>query len=133
MTVFLGTLWISIKEVKAPYLFDVEHGIALQATQVNRASSHSEGEVSWFFSNCGRILGFPLELRRGWSLRTRICSATSGLLSNCKGHLGILLETWQGNRDASRGEAGDPGSLSSCHRDVGIPIDLQEELGIAYF
>ena len=78
-------------------------------------------------------MGFPLELRRGWSLRTRICSATSGLLSNCKGHLGILLETWQGNRDASRGEAGDPGSLSSCHRDVGIPIDLQEELGIAYF
>ena len=133
MTVFLGTLWISIKEVKAPYMFDVEHGIALQAMQVNRASSRSEGEVSWFFSNCSRILGFPLELRRGWPLRTRVCSVTSGLLSNCKEHLGILLETSQGNSEASRGEAGDPGCLSSCHRDVGIPINLQEESGIAYF
>ena len=42
---FLGTLWSSIKEVKAPFLFDGEHGLALQAMQGNRASSHGEGEV----------------------------------------------------------------------------------------
>ena len=36
VTVFLGTLWSSIKEVKAPFMFDGEHGIALQAMQVNR-------------------------------------------------------------------------------------------------
>ena len=42
--VFLGTLWNSIKEVKPPFLFDVEHGIALEAMQRNRASYHSEGE-----------------------------------------------------------------------------------------
>ena len=33
MTVFLGTLWSSIKQLKAPYLFDWEHGIALQVMQ----------------------------------------------------------------------------------------------------
>ena len=49
VTVFLGTLWSSIKEVKAPFVFDVEHGIGLHAMPVNRASPHSEGEVSWFF------------------------------------------------------------------------------------
>ena len=43
MTVFLGTLWNSIKEVKPPFVFDVEHGIALEAMQGNRASSRSEG------------------------------------------------------------------------------------------
>ena len=62
MTVFLGTLWSSIKEVKAPFMFDVEHGIALHAMQVNWAASRGEGEVSWFFSSSGRNLGFLLEL-----------------------------------------------------------------------
>ena len=46
MTVFLGTLWSSIKEVKAHFVFDGEHGIALHAIQGNRASSHGEGEFS---------------------------------------------------------------------------------------
>ena len=43
MTVFLGTLWSSIKEVKPPFVFDVEHRIALEAMQGNRASSRGEG------------------------------------------------------------------------------------------
>ena len=45
MRVFLGTLWSAIKEVKAPFMFDVEHGIAPPAMQGNRASSHGEGEL----------------------------------------------------------------------------------------
>ena len=49
VTVFLGTLWSSIKQIKALYLFDWEQEIALQAMQGNPASSHGEGEVSWFF------------------------------------------------------------------------------------
>ena len=57
MTVFLGTLWISIKQVKAPYVFDGEHRIALHAMIGIWASSHGEWEVSWLFSSCGRILG----------------------------------------------------------------------------
>ena len=65
MTVFLETLWSSVKKIKAPYLFDGEHGIALPKMQGNRASSRSEGGVSWFFSSCGGSLVYNLELRRG--------------------------------------------------------------------
>ena len=54
---FWGTLCSSVKQIKAPYLFDWEQGIALHATQGNRASSLSEREVSWFFSSCGENLG----------------------------------------------------------------------------
>ena len=111
-------------------MFDVQHGIALHAMQGNRASSRGEGEVSWFFSSCGLILGYILELRRGWPFHTRVCSATSGLLPSCQGQLGILLEAWQGNWDASPAEAGDQGSLSTCHRNLGTPINFQEESGI---
>ena len=38
-------------------MFDGEHGIALHAMQGNQASSHGEGEVSWFF--------FELQWERG--------------------------------------------------------------------
>ena len=38
VTVFLGTLWCSIKKIEAPYVFDWEHGIALHAMQGNLAS-----------------------------------------------------------------------------------------------
>ena len=43
MTVLLGRLWSSIKEFKPPFLLDMEHGIALEAMQGNRASIHGEG------------------------------------------------------------------------------------------
>ena len=62
MTVLLGTLWISIKQIKAPYVFDWENAIALDTTQGNRASSRREGKVLWVFSSCGRNLGYILEL-----------------------------------------------------------------------
>ena len=35
VTVFLGTLWCSIKKIEAPYMFDWEYGIALHAMQGN--------------------------------------------------------------------------------------------------
>ena len=62
---FWGTLCSSVKQIKAPYLFNWEQGIALHAMHGNRASSLSEGEVSWFFSSCDRNLGYILELRQG--------------------------------------------------------------------
>ena len=31
VTVFLGTLWCSIKKIEAPYVFDWEYGISLHA------------------------------------------------------------------------------------------------------
>ena len=61
VTVFLGTLWCSIRKIEAPYLFDWENGIALHAMQGNRASFPSEGDVSYDFSSCGRNLGYIRE------------------------------------------------------------------------
>ena len=57
VTVFLGTLWCSIKKIEAPYVFDWENGLALHAMQGNRASFPSEGDVSYDFSSCGMNLG----------------------------------------------------------------------------
>ena len=57
VTVFLGTLWCSIKHFEAPYVFDWEQGIALHSMQGIRASSPTEGDVSYDFSSCGRNWG----------------------------------------------------------------------------
>ena len=46
VTVFLGTLWRSIKKIEAPYMFSWEYDIALHEMQGNQASSPSEGYVS---------------------------------------------------------------------------------------
>ena len=71
-----------MKQIKAPYVFDWEHGVALQAIQGNRASSFGVGEVSYIFSSCDWKPGYILELRRGWSFRTRVCSVTTRPLSS---------------------------------------------------
>ena len=44
MTLLLGTLWSSVKQIAAPYVFDWENAIALHAMQGNRASSRGEGK-----------------------------------------------------------------------------------------
>ena len=64
MTVLLGTLWNSIKQIDDPYVLDWENAIALDTMQGNPASSHGEGKVSWVFSSCGRHLGYILELQQ---------------------------------------------------------------------
>ena len=84
---FSRTLCTSVKQIKAPCLFDWEQGIALHEMQGNRASSFSEREFWWFFSSCSGKLGYVLKLRRGKTLKTFVCSATSGLLSSYDGHL----------------------------------------------
>ena len=48
MREFWGTLCTSVKQIKAPYLFDWEQRIALHAMQGNRASSFSEGKSDGF-------------------------------------------------------------------------------------
>ena len=68
-------------------MFDWEYGIALHAMQGNRASFPGEGDVSWYFSSCGRNLGYILELQWAWPFETALCSAKSGLLSSYEGHL----------------------------------------------
>ena len=125
LRVFLGILWYSVKQIKAPYMFDWEHTIALHTMQGNRASSLNEGEVSWFFSSCGRNRGYIPELWRGWPFKTRVCSATSGLLSSYDGHFRNLNSAWQDNTDTSGCEVEDRLSLSSWHSDIRIPINFQ--------
>ena len=49
VTVFLGPLCCSIKKIEAPYLFDLENGIALHVMQGIRASFPSEDDVSYDF------------------------------------------------------------------------------------
>ena len=81
VTVFLGTLWCSIKKIEAPYVFDWEYGIALHVMQGNRASFPSEG-MSHDFSSCGRNLGYIHELQRRFQFETPLSSAKSELLSS---------------------------------------------------
>ena len=93
-----------MKQIKAPYVFDVDHGIPLHPMLGNRASSHNERDVSWFFPNYGRNLGYILELQRGLPFKILGCSLMSGLMSSYEGHLRSLLEAWQGNTNAFGGE-----------------------------
>ena len=90
VTVFLGTLWCSIKKIEAAYVFDWENGIALHAMHGNRASFPSEGDVSYDFTSCGWNRGSIRELQRGWTYETPLCSAKSGLLCSYEGHLRYL-------------------------------------------
>ena len=46
VTVFLGILFSSIREIEVPYLFDWEHGTPQHEMQRKRASSCGEGEVT---------------------------------------------------------------------------------------
>ena len=62
---YLGALCSSVKQIKAPYLFHWEQGIALYALQANRISSLSEGKDSWFSLSCGGNVWYILELRHG--------------------------------------------------------------------
>ena len=70
-------------------------GIPFDVLQGNRASSHVDGGISWFFSMCSRKLGFPLELRLGPQGNSVVASGMSALLSGCEGHLGIPLDSLQ--------------------------------------
>ena len=97
----LGTLWSSIKQIEALYVFDWENAIAMDIMQGNGASSGREGNVSWVFSSCGRNLGYILELRRGCPFETGVCSVKSGHLSRYEGKLRNVNYSWQDNADSS--------------------------------
>ena len=59
-----------MKQIEALFVFDCEHGVALNAMQGNRASSLDEGEVSWVFSSCCRNLVYIIESWQGWPFET---------------------------------------------------------------
>ena len=101
MTVLLGTLWSTIKQTEAPYVFDWENAIALDTVQGIRASSRIEGKVSWVFSSCGRNLGYILELRRGCPFETGVCKMMSGHLCRYERQLRNVNSASQDNMDVS--------------------------------
>ena len=76
---------------------------------------------------------YIIELRRGWTFETRVCSAKSGLLSSYDGYLGKLNYAWQEITGASGGEPGGQASLITWHSYIGIPINFHEESGIVPF
>ena len=83
----VGALCSSIKQIEAPYVFDWESAVALDTMQGNRATSRREGKASWVFSNCGRNMGYILELRRRCPFETGVCSVKSGHLPRYEGYL----------------------------------------------
>ena len=101
VTVFLGILFSSIREIEVPYIFDWERGTPQHEMQGNWASSFSEGEVSWVFSSCGRHVVYILELWRGWPFETGVCSVKSGELTRYEGQLRNVNLACQDKTDAS--------------------------------
>ena len=76
---------------------------------------------------------YILEVRRGWSFETWVCSVKSGLQSSYDGHLGKLNYALQENTYTSGGEPGSQDSLVSWHSYIGIPVNFHEESGIVTF
>ena len=151
---FWGTLYSSVKQIKDPYLFDWEQGIALHAMQGNWASSLSDREVSWSFSSCGGNLGYIVELQRWKTLTTFVFSAKSGPFSSSGGHPGVetrlgrtirmllqvrqetevhflvgtvilgFLSIFKNSQASSPYEAFNSVCLSRAHRDVRPPVQM---------
>ena len=65
MTVFLGILSCSVKYIEAPYMVELEYGIAMHPMQGIHALTPAEVDVSWDFSSCSRNLGCILDLQQG--------------------------------------------------------------------
>ena len=89
MTVLLGTLWSSIKQIEAPYEFDWENAIALGTMQGNRASSRREGKVLMGFLELWHEPGVYSRVTAGMSsqnsslfIEVRILSRYEGQLRN---------------------------------------------------
>ena len=114
-------------------MVDRENAIVLDTMQGNRASSCSEGKVSWVFSSCGSNLGYILELRRDCPFDTGVYSVKSRHLSRYDGYLGNLSEAWRANTDASGGESGGQVPLISYYSYIAIPINFHEESVIVTF
>ena len=89
VTVMLGPLWSSLRQIESHYVFDWENAIALDTMLGNRASSRRERKVSWVFSSCGKNLGYILELQQGCPFETLVCSLKSGTCLGMRDNSGM--------------------------------------------
>ena len=125
----LGTLWSSIKQIGAPYVFDWENAIALDTLQGNQASSRREGKFSWVFSRCGRNLGYILELQRGCPFETLVFSLKSGTCIGIRDNSGMT--TRRGRKIQTPLEVKcESRSLFPLNSDIGIPNYIKKLSGI---
>ena len=103
VTVFLGTLWCSIKKIVAPNVFNWEYFMALHEMQGNQASSPSEGYSVMGFLELRQERGYILVREyissQGISVSTQLEAAKSGSVSHdyCSGKapLEVLVESWR--------------------------------------
>ena len=136
-------------------MFDGEHGIALHAMQGKRASSHGEGEVSWFFSSCcgtwgifssyggdGHLKLMFVQRRQDSYLVTRDTSGISTRLGRAiRTHFEVRRETespflvatlilgflsiFKKSQSSSPFETLNSAWLSRCQRDVRPPVHMR--------
>ena len=106
--------------------------ISLKTLQLERASYHVEGRISWFLWSCGGKLRVPLELRGDlgdplvFPQGSQICFQTRGALQDSSPITAGM------NRASSRVEAGTSGFLSSSDRDLGVPMEIPLGFQMSY-
>ena len=100
-------------------MLKMEGGFSLMTSQQKRASAHPEGEISCFFSSCGR---FPLEFQWGPHGPARGLSGVSSFHASHEGPLGIPLQSLPGPRSSSGFGAGTSGFLSRANMGLGVPL-----------
>ena len=129
---------------------DWEPTVGLHAMQGNRVSSLPEGELSWFFSSCGGKLGYILELRQGWPIKTlgfsgrlnraflgpfHLKQKTQGpshihipegkLLLSCLWKVVLSLQSKTGNHLSSSHDMVCMELSFSCFTEIDAPLDLR--------
>ena len=120
MTLFLGTLWCSIKKIEAHYLSDSELWIALHPMQGNQASSRARV----MFHGISRVAAEPGVYSRvtvGMAIR----NSTSFHQAN-QGSLPVRL----GTRNCSARTAGEAGLISQRTASLMVFLELRREPGV---
>ena len=89
--------------------------------QEQRASSHVDGEISWFVLSCSGRLGIPLQIPLGTQGASRVASGSQVLIRVARVSAGVLWShgrgikpqfAWKGeSQGVSRVAAGSVGSL----------------------
>ena len=124
-TGILGSFLSCIKGVKYPFMFQEGTGVSLVTLLWKRASSHVKGKISWFFSSCGRMLGFPLDFQQGPQGSACVALEKSFIFSSCAEHVSIPLKSLPANRVVSRMQFVNSVFVTGGDRDLGFPIKVQ--------
>ena len=86
VTVFLGTLWCSIKKIEAPYVFDGNTGLLCMQCRGIEPHFPARG-MSHTISRVAAGTGVYTGVTAGMAIRNSTLSVKSGLLCSYEGHL----------------------------------------------